>query len=91
MSDNQKYTDAVVSFALTAEQRELLATMDNPHISLQNGSVGYLSSTCLEISVIDVPDCEEVHRYSIDYDGVYSAEKVENIGFWQRVPDNLRP
>lgn len=80
MHNTTSYADAVFTATITAQQQETLATMNNPHLSLQCTNAGHTTGQTIDIEVIDIIDDATARQYTIEYDGTLHVAEVYSNG-----------
>ena len=79
MNDTKQYYDAVFTFTITAEQQRVIDTLYSPQISLRGARKGEVSGETGSIDVVDIIDDRAVLSYSIESDGTYTVEALDDF------------
>lgn len=89
MTDTKQYHDAVFTFTITAEQQRVIDTLRSPQISLRGAHKGEVSGETGSIDVVDIIDDRAVLSYTIETDGTYSVEALEDFhNGWSTVTED---
>lgn len=79
MTNTKQYSDAVFTFTITAEQQRVIDTLHSPQISLRSAHQGKVSGETGSIDVIDIIDDRAVLSYTIETDGTYTVEALDDF------------
>lgn len=79
MTDTKQYRDAVFTFTITAEQQRVIDTLHSPHISFRGAHQGKISGDTGSIDVVDTIDDRAVLSYTIESDGTYTVEALDDF------------
>lgn len=79
MTNTKQYSDVVFTFTITAEQQRVIDTLHSPQISLRGARKGEVSGETGSIDVVDIVDDRAVLSYTIESDGTYNVEALEDF------------
>lgn len=79
MTDTKQHRDAVFTFTITAEQQRVIDTLRSPQISLRGAHKGEISGETGSIDVVDIIDDRAVLSYTIETDGTYTVEALDDF------------
>lgn len=79
MTNTKQNSDAVFTFTITAEQQRVIDTLRSPQISLRGAHQGKVSGDTGSIDVVDIIDDRAVLSYTIESDGTYTVEALDDF------------
>ena len=89
MTDTKQHNNAVFTFTITAEQQRVIDTLYSPQISLRGAHQGNVSGDTGSIDVVDVIDDRAVLSYTIETDGTYTVEALDDFhNGWSTVTED---
>ena len=89
MTNTKQYRDAVFTFTITAEQQRVIDTLRSPQISLRGAHQGKVSGETGSIDVVDIIDDRAVLSYTIETDGTYNVEVLDDFhSGWSTVTED---
>lgn len=89
MTDTKQHINVVFTFTITAEQQRVIDTLHSPQISLRGARKGEVSGETGSIDVVDVIDDRAVLSYTIEHDGTYTVEVLDDFhNGWSTVTED---
>ena len=79
MTNTKQHSNAVFTFTITAEQQRVIDTLRSPQISLRGARKGEVSGETGSIDVVDIIDDRAVLSYTIESDGTYTVEALDDF------------
>lgn len=79
MTNTKQHSNAVFTFTITAEQQRVIDTLHSPQISLRGAHQGKVSGDTGSIDVVDIIDDRAVLSYTIESDGTYTVEALDDF------------